>query len=143
MNWCPASPSVTTLSGDFKTVSDAGGTFRLAVPEGAITLRLSGENIEPIVKRIALHEPTENLRLVIEYLVEPIHESVVIVASSLEPGIEQRNEEIYRSTLFSRDDQLLDTLAAGINAGQHEGGGKSLEIRRFGFNMDHGGLMGG
>ena len=27
--------------------------------------------------------------------------------------------------------------------GQHEGGGKSLEIRRFGFNLDHGGVNGG
>ncbi|MEZ5346421.1 MAG: hypothetical protein R2681_12805 [Pyrinomonadaceae bacterium] len=26
---------------------------------------------------------------------------------------------------------------------QHEGGGKSLEIRRFGFNTDHGGVNGG
>lgn len=34
-------------------------------------------------------------------------------------------------------------LDAGINAGQHEGGGKSLEIRRFGFNLDHGGVNGG
>jgi hypothetical protein len=27
-----------------------------------------------------------------------------------------------------------------IDAGQHEGGGKSREIRRFGFNLDHGGV---
>ncbi|HEX5081608.1 MAG TPA: hypothetical protein VFY40_06165 [Blastocatellia bacterium] len=26
----------------------------------------------------------------------------------------------------------------GVNAGQHEGGGKSLEIRRFGFNATPG-----
>src|SRR5262245_39596487 len=26
---------------------------------------------------------------------------------------------------------------------QHEGGGKSLEVRRFGFNLDHGGVNGG
>ena len=37
----------------------------------------------------------------------------------------------------------METLNAGINAGQHEGGGKSLEIRRFGFNLDHGGVNGG
>ncbi|MBO0719907.1 MAG: TonB-dependent receptor, partial [Blastocatellia bacterium] len=43
----------------------------------------------------------------------------------------------------SRDDQVFQTLDAGINAGQHEGGGKSLEIRRFGFNLDHGGVNGG
>ena len=50
---------------------------------------------------------------------------------------------VYREALFSRDDQIFHTLDAGINAGQHEGGGKSVEIRRFGFNMDHGGVNGG
>src|SRR4029453_6775493 len=69
--------------------------------------------------------------------------SMVIQASALDPGIERRNNEIYKSTLFSRDDQVFNTLDAGINAGQHEGGGKSLEIRRFGFNLDHGGVNGG
>lgn len=124
-------------------VSDAEGRFRLAVPEGALTLRLTGENLRPLVRRIAAAETAENLRLQIEYVVPPVHESIVIVDSSLDPGVERRNEEVYRGTLFSRDDQLFDTLAAGINAGQHEGGGKSLEVRRFGFNMDHGGLFGG
>jgi hypothetical protein len=54
-----------------------------------------------------------------------------------------RNAEIFRRTLLSRDDQIFDALAAGINAGQHEGRGKSVEIRRFGFNLDHGGVNGG
>src|SRR5262249_16396305 len=39
--------------------------------------------------------------------------------------------------------QIFHTLDAGINAGQHEGGGKSVEIRRFGYNLDHGGVGGG
>ena len=60
-----------------------------------------------------------------------------------EPGIDLRNEEVFNRSLFSRDDQVLQQLNAGINAGQHEGGGKSLEIRRFGFNADHGGVNGG
>ncbi len=68
---------------------------------------------------------------------------MVITDTTLDPTIERRNDTIYKNTLFSRDDQLLQTLAAGINAGQHEGGGKSLEIRRFGFNADHGGVGGG
>ena len=38
---------------------------------------------------------------------------------------------------------MFQQLNAGIDAGQHEGGGKSLEIRRFGFNLDHGGVNGG
>ncbi len=69
--------------------------------------------------------------------------AIVITASALEPQVETRSDEIYKRSLFSRDDQLLETLNAGINAGQHEGGGKSLEIRRFGFNLDHGGVSGG
>ena len=71
------------------------------------------------------------------------HESVVIVASLVDPRVDRRDQAVFEHTLFSRDDQLLDTLAAGINAGQHEGGGKSLEVRRFGFNLDHGGVGGG
>lgn len=134
---------VITQGGELHTASDAEGGFRLPVPAGALTLRLSGENVAAATKEIAAGGVTENLRLVIEYVVPPVHESVVIVDSSLDPGVERRNEEVYRETLFSRDDQLFDTLAAGINAGQHEGGGKSLEVRRFGFNMDHGGLFGG
>ena len=70
-------------------------------------------------------------------------ESIVITARVEEPGIDLRNSEVFNRTLFSRDDQVLQQLNAGINAGQHEGGGKSLEIRRFGFNLDHGGVNGG
>jgi hypothetical protein len=57
--------------------------------------------------------------------------------------VDRRDSEVFNRTLFGRDDQLLHVLGAGINAGQHEGGGKSLEIRRFGFNLDHGGVNGG
>ena len=69
--------------------------------------------------------------------------SVVIVSTTLDPGIEHQNDEVYKKMLFQQDDQLLETLDAGLNAGQHEGGGKSLEVRRFGFNLDHGGVNGG
>ena len=70
-------------------------------------------------------------------------QSIVISAKTLEPGVDLRNAEVFDRTLFTRDDQVLNQLDAGINAGQHEGGGKSLEIRRFGFNLDHGGVNGG
>lgn len=69
-----------------------------------------------------------------------VHQSIVITATPLGPNIETKNAEAFRETLFSRDDQVFHLLDAGINAGQHEGGGKSLEIRRFGFNLDHGGV---
>jgi hypothetical protein len=79
----------------------------------------------------------------VSYLIPPLHDTIVIEASALEPGIARRNDAVYKNTLFSRDDQIFQTLEAGINAGQHEGGGKSVEIRRFGFNLDHGGVSGG
>src|ERR1051326_8920049 len=59
-------------------------------------------------------------------------QSVVIAAKTIEPALDLRNSEVLNRTLFSRDDQVLQQLNAGIDAGQHEGGGKSLEIRRFG-----------
>ena len=72
-----------------------------------------------------------------------LKQSIVVTASPVEPTIDRRNTEIFDKTLFSRDDQIFHALDAGINAGQHEGGGKSVEIRRFGFNLDHGGVSGG
>jgi hypothetical protein len=70
------------------------------------------------------------------------HQSVVITGKTVEAAVDLRNAEVFNRTLFTRDDQVMQQLNAGINAGQHEGGGKSLEIRRFGFNLDHGGVNG-
>jgi len=71
------------------------------------------------------------------------NESIVIAEKTLEPAVDMRNATVFERSLFTRDDQVFQQLNAGINAGQHEGGGKSLEIRRFGFNLDHGGVNGG
>src|SRR5262249_56442397 len=96
----------------------------------------------PIEQEVRIVEgpQTVNLRL---RSIAGQHESVVITASTLEPGVDLRNSEVFNRTLFTRDDQVMQQLNAGIDAGQHEGGGKSLEIRRFGFNLDHGGVNGG
>lgn len=74
---------------------------------------------------------------------EPLIQSITIRATPVEPAYDRRNAEVFRKTLLPRDDQVFHLLAGGINAGQHEGGGKSLEIRRFGYNLDHGGISGG
>ncbi len=132
-----------TPSGESRTMTNEDGQFELNLPAGALTLRVEGKNVAPLQRIIPETETTANGVLVIDFTIPPLHQSLVIVASALQPEIERRNEEVYRRTLFARDDQLLDTLAAGINVGQHEGGGKSIEIRRFGFNMDHGGVNGG
>lgn len=142
-----ALPGVTVIvrsaSGEQSAVSDDEGNFRFAVPGGDLTLRVEGKNIYPAERVIGRGDETTNLRVKVEVIIPPIHEGVVITATRLDPGVERRDEEVYKGTLFSRDDQVFHTLNAGVNAGQHEGGGKSLEVRRFGFNMDHGGLNGG
>jgi hypothetical protein len=72
-----------------------------------------------------------------------LKQSIEVRATPIEPALDRRNSEVYTRTLFTRDDQVFHLLDAGISAGQHEGGGKSVEVRRFGFNLDHGGVNGG
>ena len=130
-------------SGKTKTVSDADGNFTLSVPKEALTLRIEGKNIAVQERQIGINDPIENLNIIIQFIIPPIHESLVITAHVLNPEIDRRNDAVYKDTLYNRDDQLLYTLDAGINVGQHEGGGKSVEVRRFGYNLDHGGVNGG
>ncbi len=135
--------NVRTGDGKLNAVSDDEGNFSLKVPNESVSVTFSGKNIEPQTRIFAATEQLENLQIKINYKIAPVHESVVIEDTTLAPDVETRNQTVYNNTLFSRDDQLIQTLNAGINAGQHEGGGKSLEIRRFGFNLDHGGVNGG
>ena len=129
--------------GSVETETDQSGAFHLTIPQASLTLNVIGKYVEFAPRQVGKNDPTENLELRVAYAIAPVHQSLVISATALNPTIDQRNDNVYRSTLFSRDDQIFDTLASGINAGQHEGGGKSLEIRRFGFNLDHGGVNGG
>lgn len=124
-------------------VSDGEGRFRLEVPRENFSAQFSGNNIIAQTRIFKADEDASNLQIKIVFSVAPIHESVVIEDRTLTPTVETQNDTVYKNTLFSRDDQLIQSLNAGINAGQHEGGGKSLEIRRFGFNLDHGGVNGG
>ena len=124
-----------------KSASD--GTFRVEMPDEPVTLKIGGKYIAPREIQLGLEDRTEDLKIAAEFVIPPIHESLVITATVLEPSIARRDGVVYKSTLFSRDDQVFHTLDAGISLGQHEGGGKSLEVRRFGFNMDHGGVNGG
>jgi hypothetical protein len=134
---------VRSGEGERTFTTDERGLFSGDLPNQEVRLHVEGQYIKPQDRIIGSGDPSTNLRIEIEYLIPPIHQSLVITASALEPQLETRNDEVYKRTLFSRDDQLLETLNAGINAGQHEGGGKSLEVRRFGFNLDHGGVNGG
>ncbi len=130
-------------SGRQEITTDSSGSFRFTAPREPLTLNVNSKYVVAEPRHIAASEASEGLQLQVNYTIPLVHESLVISATALNPTIDQRNDNVYKSTLFSRDDQIFDTLASGINAGQHEGGGKSLEIRRFGFNLDHGGVNGG
>jgi hypothetical protein len=132
-----------TSAGEHFATTDLQGAFHLLVEPGEVTLTVSGNFIAHFELRIAPIAPSSELRLKIHYVIPAAQETLVITARAADPSIDRRNGAIYQDTLFNRDDQLIETLDSGINAGQHEGGGKSLEFRRFGFNLDHGGLNGG
>jgi outer membrane receptor protein involved in Fe transport len=134
---------VQTSDGKITATTDAEGGFSIQVPIEPLSVKFFGNNIAPVTRIFGLNASLENLKIKTSFVVRPINENVTIEATSLTPEVEQRNDSVYKNTLFGRDDQLIQTLNAGINAGQHEGGGKSLEIRRFGFNLDHGGVNGG
>jgi outer membrane receptor protein involved in Fe transport len=126
-----------------QTGTDLSGAFEFkALEPGPYTLTAQAANLLEVSKAISV-TPGEPADVELQFLKVAAQNRVVMVSSALDPGIDRRNTEVYSNTLFERDDQLLQTLDAGINAGQHEGGGKSLEIRRFGFNLDHGGVNGG
>jgi outer membrane receptor protein involved in Fe transport len=138
----------------------AGATVRITAPTGEVAAgqtddagRFSMTGVAAGVYQITASAPgfatvnkSASLPAVVDLQFEQLEahsESIVITAKSIEPAIDLRNSEVFSRTLFTRDDQVFQQLDAGIDAGQHEGGGKSLEFRRFGFNLDHGGVNGG
>lgn len=130
-------------SGSKQAVTDANGLFRLTVPDQPVALTVAGKYLVAEEENLPGSGSVANITLRANFVIPLLRENLLISATALNPTIDQRNDAVYKNALFSRDDQIFDTLAAGINAGQHEGGGKSLEIRRFGFNLDHGGVNGG
>ena len=115
----------------------------MRAPALPVTLIVTGKYVGAFHLALAADAPSQDLQLRVRYEIPRAQETLVITATSADPAIDRRNDTVYRNTLFLRDDQLFETLDSGINAGQHEGGGKSLEFRRFGFNLDHGGQNGG
>jgi outer membrane receptor protein involved in Fe transport len=125
------------------TAADRDGRYSFdAVPDGDYRMQAEAPGLATAEERIALAGQAAVFDLKLSQVAAQ-HRSLVITATALEPEIDMRNSEVFDRTLFTRDDQVLQQLDAGIDAGQHEGGGKSLEIRRFGFNLDHGGVNGG
>ena len=130
-------------TGHRSVVTDGQGAFSLSVPATRVRLIVTGRFIFANEATLASDTSASNLELKIRYEIPKTEETMVITATAADPAIDRRNDSVYKDTLFLRDDQLFETLDSGINAGQHEGGGKSIEVRRFGFNLDHGGANGG
>ncbi len=126
-----------------EVTSDELGRFVFdSLDAGEYDVTANSEGFRPVSKRVLVASGPVQADLQFSEVASQ-HQSIVITAKPVEPGVDLRNAEVFNRTLFTRDDQVLQQLNAGINAGQHEGGGKSLEIRRFGFNLDHGGVNGG
>jgi len=130
----PVAETKTDEIGQFVLGEAAAGEYRITT---------SAPGFESISRELPLPDGrTSGVDLQFEKVAAQ-SQSVVITAQVVEPSVDLRNSEVFNRTLFTRDDQVFQQLNAGINVGQHEGGGKSLEIRRFGFNLDHGGVNGG
>ena len=130
-------------NGSTSAVTNDRGFFSMHTPAVTVTLSVTGKYVGAYARTLAADVPTEDMQLRVRYEIPKAQETLVITAVAADPAIDRRNDTVYKNTLFLRDDQLFETLDSGINAGQHEGGGKSLEFRRFGFNLDHGGQNGG
>jgi hypothetical protein len=126
-----------------KTASDAEGKYAfIGISVGNYSVSAEATGFVRITRDLQF--PVVNSTGDLQFRdISALTQSLVISAKSLEPEMDLRNSEVFDKTLFARDDQVFQQLDAGIDAGQHEGGGKSLEIRRFGFNLDHGGVNGG
>ncbi len=124
-------------------VTGETGWFELHTAPGRYEITIEAPGFEPAKRNVEVpaNAMTElDLRFA---TIASQNTSITIADNTNEPALDLRNAEVFNRTLFTRDDQIFQQLAAGINAGQHEGGGKSVEIRRFGFNLDHGGVNGG
>jgi len=125
------------------TTTDGQGRYGFAAPPGAYELAIQAAGFASAAWKAGIAPGRmTSLDLRFEKLAAQTS-SIVITAKTTEPALDLRNAEVFNRTLFARDDQVFQQLDAGIDAGQHEGGGKSLEVRRFGFNLDHGGVNGG
>ncbi len=136
---------IETSSGKINATTDAEGEFSVQVPNEPLSVKFYGKNLSSVTRIFAATDAVKNLQIKTSYIIAPVNESVTIRADPLTPEIEQRNDEAFtkNKNFVVRDDQIIQSLNAGISVGQHEGGGKSIEIRRFGFNLDHGGVNGG
>nr|MDQ3374693.1 hypothetical protein [Acidobacteriota bacterium] len=91
---------VETSGGKLNAVSDAEGAFSLEVPKESLSVKFFGSNIQPVTRIFAQTDRIENLQIKTNYTVSPINENVTIEAETLSPEVEERNDSVYKNTLF-------------------------------------------
>ncbi|MDX2266640.1 MAG: TonB-dependent receptor [Bryobacter sp.] len=126
-----------------KTLSSAEGTFQLVVPNQTLALTAESPGFETVTSGLKEYRGGEESLDLHFGKLSKAELTMVVSERVIEPSVDQRDAAVFNRTLFTRDDQIFQTLGAGLSLGQHSGGGKSLEVRRFGFNLDHGGDGGG
>jgi hypothetical protein len=90
-----ATITVSSSAGELTATSDSEGAFKLTVPAEALIVKITGKNIVTLECRIDARELTGRLRFEISYVIPPVHDSLVISASQLDPVIDRRNEAVY------------------------------------------------
>src|SRR5262245_45199667 len=106
INGSTSAESVSDVAGAFRFDSVTPGRYRITVDAPGFQTGADDVNIPPGV--VAVCDVT---------LAGLAHQrqSIVIDAKAVEPGVDLRNSGVFARTLFTRDDQVLHQLNAGIN----------------------------
>lgn len=83
--------------GKLQTTTDAAGNFHLRVPNGPITVRVSGKYLISQERMLSASDASAGLVFQVQYIIPPVHENLVISATALNPTIDQRNDAVYKS----------------------------------------------
>lgn len=126
-----------------KTATDGEGKYVLQVPNASLAIVAETAGFDPVTTGLKDFKGGEETVDVHFGKLAKAETELTVTERVIEPSVDQRDAALFNRTLFTRDDQIFQTLGAGLSLGQHSGGGKSLEVRRFGFNLDHGGEGGG
>jgi hypothetical protein len=86
------------------------GQFVIEVPSGNISLSVQGQFIKPYQCELPTAVSSEDLKIEIEYLIPPIHHSIVITASALNVGIDNLTDKQYYETQISSSRESVRLL---------------------------------
>src|SRR5262245_44294190 len=85
-----ATISVRASAGELTATSDVERNFKLPVPAEALIVKITGKNLVALERKIDAREQSEHLRFEVSYSIPPVHDSVVIADTALDPTIDQR-----------------------------------------------------